>query len=89
MTTIGYRRAVGEFGTRKLSGSLAWLLCSVVHGFLLIDFRNRVMVMGQWTWAYFTRTGSSLLITENNPRRIEEDAGARLTLSRSDRDTPR
>jgi NADH dehydrogenase FAD-containing subunit len=36
-----------------------------------------------------TRTGSSPLITEYNPKRIEEDAGARLTLSRPDRDTPR
>jgi NADH:ubiquinone reductase (H+-translocating) len=88
MATIGYRRAVAEFGTRKLSGSLAWLLWSVVHVFLLIGFRSRVMVMGQWIWAYFTRTGSSPLITEYNPKRIEEDAGARLTLSRSDRDTP-
>jgi len=45
-------------------------------------------VMGQWIWAYFTRTGSSPLITEYNPKRIEEDAGTRLTLSRPDRDTP-
>jgi NADH dehydrogenase len=67
MATIGYRRAVAEFGARKLSGSLAWLLWSVVHVFLLIGFRSRVMVMGQWIWA---------------------DAGARLTLSRPDRDTP-
>jgi NADH:ubiquinone reductase (H+-translocating) len=65
MATIGYRRAVAEFGARKLSGSLAWLLWSVVHVFLLIGFRNRVMVMGQ------------------------EDAGARLTVSRPDRDTSR
>jgi NDH2 C-terminal domain len=89
MATIGYRRAVAEFGARKLSGSLAWLLWSVVHVFLLIGFRSRVMVMGQWIWAYFTRTGSSPLITEYNSKRIEEDAGARLTLSRPDRDTPR
>lgn len=53
----------------------------------LIGFRNRVMVMGQWIWAYFTRTGSSPLITEY--KRIEEDAGARLPRSRPDRDTSR
>ena len=48
MATIGYRRAVAEFGARKLSGSIAWLLWSVVHVFLLIGFRSCVMVMGQW-----------------------------------------
>jgi hypothetical protein len=57
--------------------------------FLLIGFRSRVMAMGQGIWASFTRTGSSPLITEYNPPHIEEDAGARLTLSRPDRDTPR
>jgi NADH:quinone reductase (non-electrogenic) len=71
MATIGYRRAIAEFGEWKLSGSLAWLLWSIVHVFLLIGFRNRVTVMGQWAWAYFTRTGSSPLITEYGSKRIE------------------
>jgi NADH:ubiquinone reductase (H+-translocating) len=65
MATIGYRRAVAELGGRRLSGSLAWLLWSLVHVFLLIGFRRRVTVMGQWMWAYLTRTGSSPLITEH------------------------
>jgi NADH:ubiquinone reductase (H+-translocating) len=64
MATIGRHRAVAEFGKRKLSGYVAWLLWSVVHVFLLIGFRNRVIVMAQWVWAYFTRGGSSPLITE-------------------------
>ena len=65
MATIGYRRAVAEIGDWKLSGSVAWLLWSLVHVFLLIGFRSRVTVMGQWMWAYLTRTGSSPLITEH------------------------
>ena len=64
MAAIGYKRAVAEFGDKKLSGLIAWLLWSVVHVFLLIDFRNRVTVMTQWVWAYFTRRGSSPLITD-------------------------
>jgi NADH dehydrogenase len=64
MATIGLHRAVAEFGNRKFSGLIAWLLWSVVHVFLLIGFRNRVTVMGQWVWAYVTRSGSSPLITE-------------------------
>ena len=89
MATVGYHRAVAELGGTRLSGLPAWLLWSLVHVFLLIGFRNRIMVMAQWMWAYVTRTGSSPLITEYNPKRIKEDAGARLTLSRPDRDTPR
>ena len=68
MATVGYKRAVAEFGTTRLSGLPAWLLWSLVHVLLLIGFRNRVTVMGQWIWAYFTRTGSSPLITEYRTR---------------------
>ena len=64
MATIGYHRAVAEFGSRKVSGFMAWLLWSVVHVLLLIGFRSRVAVMSQWAWAYLTRRGSSPLITE-------------------------
>ena len=71
MATIGYHRAVAEIGGRKLSGLLAWLLWSVVHVFLLIGFRSRVAVMSQWIWAYFTRRGSSPLITEYGSRNTE------------------
>jgi NADH dehydrogenase len=63
MATIGLHRAVAEFGHRQFSGLTAWLLWSVVHVFLLIGFRSRVMVMGQWVWAYLTRAGGSPLIT--------------------------
>jgi NADH dehydrogenase len=34
-----------------------------VHVFLLIGFRNRLMVMREWIWAYFTRERSARLIT--------------------------
>ena len=73
MATIGYQRAVAEFGSRKLSGLVAWLLWSVVHVFLLIGFRSRVTVMAQWIWAYLTRRGSSPLITDYRSR----DSGAK------------
>jgi NADH dehydrogenase len=64
MATIGYKRAVAELGRWRFSGLIAWVLWSLVHVSLLIGFRNRVMVMAQWIWAYATRTGSSPLITE-------------------------
>ncbi len=59
-----WRRTVAELGGKRLYGLPAWLLWSLVHVFLLIGFRNRIAVMGEWIWAYATRTGSSPLITE-------------------------
>lgn len=67
MATIGHHRAVAEFGDRRFSGLIAWLLWSLVHVMLLIGFRNRIAVMFQWAWAYVTRSGSSPLITEHRP----------------------
>jgi NADH:ubiquinone reductase (H+-translocating) len=64
MATIGHHRAVAEFGSRRFSGVIAWLLWSLVHVFLLIGFRSRATVMRQWIWAYLTRAGASPLITE-------------------------
>jgi NADH:ubiquinone reductase (H+-translocating) len=64
MATIGHHRAVAEFGNKRFSGVIAWLLWSLVHVFLLIGFRSRVTVMRQWMWAYLTRAGASPLITE-------------------------
>jgi NADH dehydrogenase len=64
MATIGHHRAVAEFGNKRFSGVIAWLLWSLVHVFLLIGFRSRVTVMRQWIWAYVTRAGASPLITE-------------------------
>jgi len=63
MATIGRNRAVAQIGGWQLSGTLAWLLWAFVHVFLLIGFRNRVMVMREWAWAYFTRERSARLIT--------------------------
>ncbi|HEY0553868.1 MAG TPA: NAD(P)/FAD-dependent oxidoreductase [Thermoanaerobaculia bacterium] len=64
MATIGRNRAVALIGGRQVSGILAWLLWALVHIFLLIGFRNRLAVMREWMWAYFTRERSARLITD-------------------------
>jgi NADH dehydrogenase len=63
MATIGRSRAVAQVGKLQLSGLLAWLAWLVVHIFYLIDFRNRVVVLLDWTWAYFAYRRGSRLIT--------------------------
>lgn len=63
MATIGRNRAVAMIGRWHLSGYPAWLMWALVHIFLLIGYRNRLAVMWEWTWAYFTRERSARLIT--------------------------
>jgi NADH dehydrogenase len=65
MATIGRNRAVAQFGKMRLSGFPAWAMWAFVHVYLLIGFRNRISVMREWTWAYFTGERSATLITGN------------------------
>jgi NADH dehydrogenase len=64
MATIGRNRAVAQIGKLQFSGLVAWLQWAFVHVFLLIGFRNRLMTMSEWIWAYFTRERSARLITD-------------------------
>ena len=63
LATIGRKSAVADFGWIKLQGRLAWLLWGLVHIYFLIDYRNRIAVMLDWTWAYLTYHRGARLIT--------------------------
>lgn len=63
MATIGRSRAVAEIGRVRLGGFVAWLAWLSVHIFYLIDFRNRLLVLIDWAWSYFTYQRGSRLIT--------------------------
>ena len=63
MATIGRKRAVVEIRKLRLTGLLAWVIWLAVHIFYLIDFRNRIAVMLQWGWSYFTYKRGARLIT--------------------------
>ena len=54
MATIGRASAIADFGRFRLSGLPAWLAWLFVHILNLIGFRNRLVVLVQWAWAYFT-----------------------------------
>lgn len=69
MATIGRALAVLERGRIKLSGFVAWLGWLFIHLIYLIRFENRVMVLFQWAWNYFTRGRAARLITEVQPRK--------------------
>ena len=63
LATIGRAAAVAEFGKIHISGFLAWLSWLFIHIFFLIGFRNRIIVLVQWAWSYFTYERGARLIT--------------------------
>jgi NADH dehydrogenase len=63
LATIGRAAAVAQFGKIHISGFLAWMAWLFVHILFLIGFRNRVLVLIQWAWSYFTYERGARLIT--------------------------
>jgi len=65
MAVIGRSHAIADFGRVRLTGFAAWLTWSLVHLMLLVDFRSRVMVYLNWSWAWFTYGRGARLLTGN------------------------
>jgi NADH:ubiquinone reductase (H+-translocating) len=63
LATIGRAFAIADFGFARVSGFVAWVLWLGVHILYLIGFRNRLLVMVQWAWAYFTYERGARIIT--------------------------
>ncbi len=69
MATIGKTKAIGTFGKIQFSGFIAWLAWCFVHILYLIGFRNRVVVIMQWLFSYFSSQRGARLIN----RSIDEE----------------
>jgi NADH dehydrogenase len=54
LATIGRMAAVVELRGLRLSGLVAWWFWLAAHVFFLIGFRNRLIVLVNWAWAYWT-----------------------------------
>jgi NADH dehydrogenase len=63
MATIGRSAAVAEIKGLHLHGFLAWLAWLVVHLVFLIGFRNKVAVLFNWAYSYFTYKRGMRIIT--------------------------
>ncbi|HEY7614684.1 MAG TPA: NAD(P)/FAD-dependent oxidoreductase [Gemmatimonadales bacterium] len=64
LAVIGRGRAVADIGRFHFGGFVAWLTWIFVHISFLIGFRNRVLVLLQWAWSYFTYGVGARIITE-------------------------
>jgi NADH:quinone reductase (non-electrogenic) len=65
ISTIGRNKAVADLKFFHLSGLFAWLAWLFVHIIFLVGFRNRLLVLIQWAWAYLTFDKGARLITRN------------------------
>jgi NADH dehydrogenase len=65
LATIGRKAAVAMVGKFKFSGFSAWLFWLFVHVYFLIGFRNRLLVMSDWAWAYLTFKRSARVISSS------------------------
>jgi NADH dehydrogenase len=75
LATVGRKAAVVDltvphFGALRFSGYFAWLFWLFAHIWFLIGFRNRLIVMLDWGWAYWTYERSARVVAEPpSPRR--------------------
>jgi NADH dehydrogenase len=61
---IGRGSAVGiAFGRVELTGLIAWFAWLTIHIFFLIGFRNRLAVLLNWAFSFFTLRRNAQLIT--------------------------
>jgi NADH dehydrogenase len=71
LATIGRAAAVADLGRIHLSGFVAWFVWVFVHILYLIGFRNRMLVMIQWAWAYLWYQRGIRLITGTSELKLE------------------
>jgi NADH dehydrogenase len=66
MATIGRASAIADFHWLRLKGLIGWLAWVFIHIMKLVGFRNRILVLVQWAWAYFSSQRSVRLITDHH-----------------------
>ncbi|MEP7301271.1 MAG: NAD(P)/FAD-dependent oxidoreductase [Caldimonas sp.] len=69
LATVGRKAAIVDLpvpglGSLRFSGLPAWLFWLFAHIYFLIGFRNRLIVMVDWAWAYFTYERSARVVAE-------------------------
>jgi NADH:ubiquinone reductase (H+-translocating) len=69
LATIGRKAAVVDLRKLKFSGFLAWCFWLSAHLFFLIGFRNRLVVLMDWAWSYFTYQRNARIIGKAQARK--------------------
>lgn len=67
MAVIGRGAAIAKVGRLEFNGHLAWFAWLFIHVLYLVEFDNRLLVLLQWAWYYFTWNRGARLITGTRP----------------------
>ncbi len=71
LATIGRNAGVVDLttplGRLQFSGYPAWLFWLFAHIYFLIGFRNRLVVLIDWAWAYWSRDRHARVVAEVDP----------------------
>lgn len=66
LATIGRMAAVVDLRGLRFSGAPAWWFWLAAHVFFLIGFRNRLVVLFNWAWAYWSGQRTARIILGRN-----------------------
>ena len=93
MATFGRNSAAVDLPKPKLhfSGFFAWMIWMILHLFLILGVKNRVLVFVNWIYSYFTYDQSLRLIFKEFYRpKLPTDSGkqARLDSPKPEETTP-
>lgn len=62
MATVGKNKAVADLGKMKLHGWTAWMIWMFIHLISILGMRNKINVLLNWVWNYFTYSTSMRLL---------------------------
>jgi len=78
MATVGRNRAVVDLGKIRFQGIFAWFVWMFVHLMSLVGFRNKLVVLVNWIWSYFSLDrGTRLIIRRFNRQSMREDTSGK------------
>lgn len=71
LATIGRNRAVADIHTIKLHGFPAWMVWILVHLRSILGVKNKIIILIDWIWNYFTYDRSMRFILFVKERKIK------------------
>jgi NADH dehydrogenase len=71
LAVIGRGRAIADFGRVRFTGVIAFYTWLFIHLLYLAGFRNRLSVLLEWGYAYFTYRPSARLITSDDAAAVD------------------
>lgn len=72
LATVGRNKAVADLKKLKLQGFIAWMVWMLVHLRSILGIKNKLMVLIEWVWSYFTYDQSIRLIIYIPKRKKDE-----------------